>query len=613
MDRAFEDILRTSRAAGSNLDSQTERPITITPRDYIHDNPTPIRVGRSASFKSQESSSEESYSVDEMCECTQKRKISELLIKIEKLKRRLLDEYGSNLPDSIFSASMKSLFFDKTLTPSNEEKVQNTEPVNLHEQSQIQVINMSQEESNRPPKKIFKSKPPPVIGNKKTSKSSTRDQQVQVELESENSAGRKACQDSHSIHKMQKAHSAESVLKILPSSNDSSSTYSDSSTSTDVLINIDNKEITVVPKERDNNIKLSNEIASTVHANRLKSQTTKNPVRISFNKNSCAFEVGGLLIDPGKKEITVLPQKQKTPEVENQSSQKTLDNVQNKQNTTKQPTKDKKKLIANKTITKKTTSQKSNSYKSSSSQSRSLPNSRANSPVKKQAKSEPSSRTMSPKKVCKNVVDKQSNYEAQYTHLSIDSSTTDSSIQYIDSGKHLYCRIETMAAQKFASKISKTNRMQDTSDTSTTYASPPSCTPGTFLNNSNNTSILELLDANGSLKPRESPQTLKLLRMMSSEVIASRENGRTIKEQSERAKNYLCTCKNRNCKLAHEKSDDAQQEYALKHCPEMLKKYEDLQNVCTERINSLTNLIHKVRTEQKGKVYLKIVAASYHL
>ena len=63
----------------------------------------------------------------------------------------------------------------------------------------------------------------------------------------------------------------------------------------------------------------------------------------------------------------------------------------------------------------------------------------------------------------------------------------------------------------------------------------------------------------------------------------------------------VCICKNPQCKLLHTKLDNIH-DYAAKNCPEVLQKYEDLQNLCTERIASLTDLIEKVRTEQKGKV-----------
>ena len=66
----------------------------------------------------------------------------------------------------------------------------------------------------------------------------------------------------------------------------------------------------------------------------------------------------------------------------------------------------------------------------------------------------------------------------------------------------------------------------------------------------------------------------------------------------------FCLCKNPECKLMHAKFNNIQN-YALKNCPQILQKYEDLQNMCSERIVSLTNLIEKVRNDQKGILFFK--------
>lgn len=68
----------------------------------------------------------------------------------------------------------------------------------------------------------------------------------------------------------------------------------------------------------------------------------------------------------------------------------------------------------------------------------------------------------------------------------------------------------------------------------------------------------------------------------------------------------FCLCDNPECKQTHARFDEIRN-YALKNCPQILQKYEDLQTTCAERIISLTNLIEKVRNEQKGILFLLII------
>ncbi|XP_024887347.1 uncharacterized protein LOC112464534 isoform X1 [Temnothorax curvispinosus] len=87
-------------------------------------------------------------------------------------------------------------------------------------------------------------------------------------------------------------------------------------------------------------------------------------------------------------------------------------------------------------------------------------------------------------------------------------------------------------------------------------------------------------------------------------IDASAESSQTVSgpndegQSTEQSSSKVCIYKNPQCKLLHMKLDDIH-DYALKNCTERLQKYQDLQNLYTERIASLTDLIEKVRNEQK--------------
>ncbi|XP_076652108.1 uncharacterized protein LOC143358669 isoform X2 [Halictus rubicundus] len=203
-------------------------------------------------------------------------------------------------------------------------------------------------------------------------------------------------------------------------------------------------------------------------------------------------------------------------------------------------------------------------------------------------------------------------------------------------------------------------KMRDISDSSTSFASLPPIKPRNILEAlSNNISVLEMLDssANESMKflrgdvtpvstpetpsprtmamPSNVPHASRLSRMLKYASIDSQTNDSSIlsskndqpmmtdssgyqqKERSPRhmrkhalkrtvSSNGACSCENPECKLMDAKFHHIR-DYALKNCPEILQKYEDLQTMCTERIVSLTNLIEKVRNEQKG-VELSIIS-----
>lgn len=216
----------------------------------------------------------------------------------------------------------------------------------------------------------------------------------------------------------------------------------------------------------------------------------------------------------------------------------------------------------------------------------------------------------------------------------------------------LYC------AQSQANQV----KTRDISDTSTSFTSPPPIKPRDILEAlSNNMSILEMLDSsanesmrflNRDISPVSTPETpsprtmqmpsnithpnkiSKMLRFastdsqangssilssvkndhsMSTDLSNYQQNGYLSSEQMTACSKQplvsleFCSCKNSECKLVHTKFNNICN-YALRNCPQILQKYEDLQTLCAERIVSLTNLIEKVRNEQKG-VELSLISA----
>lgn len=236
---------------------------------------------------------------------------------------------------------------------------------------------------------------------------------------------------------------------------------------------------------------------------------------------------------------------------------------------------------------------------------------------------------------------------SQTPEVTVDASTQSSQI--------FSAEVQDQPTTKSYAVQSKSTRikMKDVSDSSTSFASLPPVKPRNILEAlSNNISILEMLDssANESMQllkkdispvstpetpsprtmrmPSNKPHVSKLSRMLRYASTDSQMNDNSIlsstrndystmsdlssyqqkersAEQTKKSSEHpvssrdACSCKNPECKLMHSTFDDIHN-YALKHCPEILQKYEDLQAMRTERIISLTNLIERVRNEQKG-------------
>ncbi|EFN76612.1 hypothetical protein EAI_07147 [Harpegnathos saltator] len=508
------------------------------------------------------------HTQDQDSEVSREEQILDMLKKVERQKRLLLKEFGASLPDNIFNASVKPLFGDRTPAPATAQ-VADTAKLSSPE---ITVINMSNYNECAKKDRKVKKKPESLSTKKieiaiQTSLdriSPAEDKSIQVELPQEN------VDIPHSstykdVGIGQASHPIEPQVTVITPETDDSSNDSTSSDITGMIIEIDKKEVTVTPKKRKSNLKVS-----------------KRPSPRVYQK------------------------------------------------------------IRSTSVSSKATSPMKRFSRSHSS-------SRLTSPQKR-TKCTDAPDTAS-RRVDIHVSKSEFNDEtdpSQETRVSIDasaeSSQTFSGVNDQDGSTGKPYRIRT--------QVKKWIRIKDTSDTtSTSFASPPPVKPRSMLDALTNiTPILEMLDSSRTEELRRlrqdispvstpetpSPRTMrmpsniphrdKISRMLrynsnnsqnnNSVTLSSTQNDQTLSTdpsdpqeaatskcesaslQQPSVSSKVCICKNPKCKLLHIKLDDIH-DYALKNCPEILQKYEDLQNLCAERIASLTDLIERVRSEQK--------------
>ncbi|KAL2740854.1 uncharacterized protein V1478_000995 [Vespula squamosa] len=469
--------------------------------------------------------------------------ILDMLKKVERQKMLLLKEFGTSLPDNIYHASITSLTEpDKCDEPQKK----------IHRQTclspEVTLINMSSGEddkTSKKPKKTSVSKKCEMAVQTSTLQDAgiAEDKGVQVELKAISSDATNGLDTVEEVPV--KHYPIEPIIRVITPEVEDSSSVSNNSMITGVIIDIDNKEVKVTPKKKKSTLKV-----------------------------------------PKRKPI-----------------------------------------------------------KSGIPKSHSAPPSKISSPVKRFSKSLPSSCRSSPRKI--NIHFKKNGLDVNVdppddTRPTIDSST-ESSVMYSslntqDSSIRRPYEIPVIKSKK---KVT----VKDASDTSTSFASPPPLEPKRrIFITSNTTPILEILDSSAlsaverakkDISPVSTPETPSPRTMMIPSNIPHPEKiGKVLKygegvddsiksftkkdrhlliyekqkdvssEQSVYSQyspvlSKSCSCQNPQCKLLHVQIEDIQ-DFALKNCPEILKKYEDLQNTCTERIASLTDLIEKVRSEQRG-------------
>jgi len=520
---------------------------------------------------------QESHSIEEKTgmyskndnEKSREEQILDMLKKVEKQKRLLLQEFGSSLPDDIFNVSIKPLLDERvSKTPQIANPVKSSSP-------EVEVINMSS--SDEYVKKGYKDKKLklPVkkseIAIQTTLNKIAEDKGVQVDLSEQN------INVSNPIDK-----------------------------TTKIPHPIEPKIIIVSPKVNDNNIN-SNDISSNDNS------SNDNSSNDNSSNDSTSSEISGLIIEIDKKEVTVTPKKKKNTKLPKRLSPQVYQKIRS---TSICP-------IATSSLKKFPKFQKK-TYTDSNNRIdiQQIPMNNSNSAINDQTD------------------------PLQETRISTDNNTENS--QTISCTKK-----NSSKPYRIRTQTKKWIRIKDTSDASTTFASPPPVRPKAIFDDyvTNVTPILEMLDVSEpeelrrlrqSISPVSTPETPsprtmaipsniphreKITRILKYNLTDPQTNDHIMLSstridesinqpmncQSDSREDILCTsplesstscrvctCKNPTCKLLHTKLDDIH-DYALKNCPEILQKYEDLQNLCTERIASLTDLIEKVRSEQKGK------------
>ena len=461
--------------------------------------------------------------------------ILDMLKKVERQKRLLLQEFGADLPNDIFNASVKSLFErDKsvqTQLPAQDVSVE--EPLS----PEIKVINASFDEKNKKDKAKERNDTPAKkveIAVQTVTEDKVQDKGTQVEL-----APRKESV-TDGVETIAKHYPIEPKITIIRQEEDSSESRS-SETMNEVTDDEESPEVTLKKKKYVTKTKTCHKSCLTRPCK--PSSPTKKYPKFFPKKDACTEDV------PPSKEVGTCTDKKPSPVAE----------------------------------------------------------------------------------------------------IAIDVSTQ--STQVYSTGTQ---EQPATSKQQWTQSRSRRIKIKDISDTSTSFASPPPVKPKDILEAlSNNLTILELLDSSASESIRRlrrdvspvstpetpSPRTMrmpsnipdlerikKLLRYPSIDVQTDNNNTlpstkndystsidtsqcQQTDHPSSRRSNDLhskippslgfCICNNPECEQMHAKFNEIRS-YALENCPQILQKYEDLQTICAERIISLTNLIEKVRNEQRG-------------
>ncbi|XP_029168304.1 uncharacterized protein LOC114938483 [Nylanderia fulva] len=504
---------------------------------------------------------------DKNSEMSREEQILDMLKKVERQKRLLLQEFGSSLPDDIFNISIKPVFEDKMQTKKTPKAAKPLSP-------EIKVINMSNnDECVKKDRKTKKSDKLPAkkieiaVQAELDKISPAENKSIQVELPQKDTDTPFSNKDTTD----RIPHPIEPKITVITPETYESSNSSDSTSSelSRMVIEIDRKEVVITPKKRKSNVRVSKRLSPRIYqkirSTSVSSKATSPTKRFSRSQSSTR------LTSPQKKT-------------------KCLDAPVD------------------------TASRRVDIHVSKSAFT---------------DETDPSQETR---------VSIDASAESSQTFSGMNDQEQTSSKPY---------RVRT--------QMKKWIRIKDTSDTSTSFASPPPVKPKSMFDVLTNvTPILEMLDTPGpeelrrlrhEVSPVSTPETPSPRTMMMPSNIPHRDRisrmlrynmnnsqindtstilSSTQKDQSTLTdpsdtcqrtsvtskqpitsmqqpsiSSEVCICKNPECKLLHTRLDDIH-DYALKNCPEILQKYEDLQNLCAERIASLTDLIEKVRNEQKG-------------
>lgn len=548
LNRAMKSLLDGECSASCQSKTPAERQITLAPIE--RDAGTGIQAAwEDPCCVSQRTARRDAQSKRKENEASREIQILDMLKKVERQKRLLLQEFGADLPNDIFNASIKPLFEkDKSV----QTQATDAPDAQACKSPEVKVIDASLEERSKKDKKKSKNQErvdPPATRKEIAVQTTTGDEVVQdkgtqVELIQEKEPSIK--EDRGIRH-----HPLEPEVVIIRPEADSSD-----STSSDTLREVpdfEKESPRVTPKKKKYNVKTAKQTPSRMSQKSIRKPVTKSPAK---KPSKCK---------------TVSPKK--TPSKEDVPSKRI-------------------KMYVDKNG--------------------------VNIKVK----------------------------PPEVAEILVDVSTQ--CAQEIAIGTE---RLGRVAEAKQQWTHSKSFKVKDVSDTSTSFASPPPMRPRDILEVlSNNITILEMLDSSASeslkrlrrdVSPVSTPETpsprtmrmpsniphvdkiKKLFQYSSAESQTNdyRQTTTTSPPKTESpsssstndaAQEYVpnvyskgpialefCLCHNPDCRQVHARFEEIRS-YALKNCPQILRKYEDLQNTCAERIISLTNLIEKVRNEQKG-------------
>ncbi|XP_043796457.1 uncharacterized protein LOC122716951 isoform X3 [Apis laboriosa] len=546
-----------------------ERQITLTPRKYEKNIDDYTDWKESCCFNQHTKTSKILQNKCKESETSREEQILDMLKKVEKQKRLLLQEFGANLPNDIFNASIKSLFEkDKSV------------------QTQLPVQDVCIQKSLSPEIKVINASYDEDIKDKTEEKKELSVKKVEIAVQTATIDRDNIVQD-------------KSTQVQLISQKENESVFVNDEIKTITKHYPIEPRITIIRHEMDSNNSTSSE--------------TINAVTDVDESNNQSPKV---ILKKKKFNTKIL--KQTPPKMFHKS-------CSTRTNKTSSPVKKYSKFLSR--------SQYSSQRKSLCTED--MPN-----------------------KKIKMYVDKNGfNIKVkppQITDITVDVNSQSTQV-YSTKSKE-----EAVSKQQWVQSTSKRIKMKDISDTSTSFASLPSVKPKEIFEAlHNNISILEMLDSSANESIRRlrkdispvstpdtpSPRTMmmpsniphldrikKLLKYSTdsqtnnNDTFSKNDNSTSI-DSSEYQQNdclssknndvdlkipislEFCLCDNSECKQTHAKFDEIRN-YALKNCPQILQKYEDLQTTCAERIISLTNLIEKVRNEQKGMELFSLIDPS---
>lgn len=566
MEYAFESNLPDRNEEDEEFFRASERVVTIPANDHEkegEDEETPSAVWNEPPFFEPSSNVVDKNEIDvdkNDREISRNEQILDMLRKVERQKRLLLKEFGADLPDDVFTASVKPLFSENITRKSNgvEKKLKKSPTPD------IRVINMSScdENDNKKLKKlknnVVTTSPKKIEIAVQTSsiddeKSVAFDKSVQVELIN-GTHDKRSTIDSNST--------SEEMIVNKKSDEDyseelESNSVSSDSVETGIVIDIKKKRVKLTPKKKRSNIRISKGNSPRVVA---------KPRSVSGSKIST----------PVKRHSKSAPvSKQSTPRLKESD----LKPIRIKEKKVKiELDKGNIKVKINPKV-----NEDSSSRDASTESSKSIP-----TDILKDR--------MVPAPVLKNHTIKPR--DTSDTSTSYTSPPPPTPASYRSARDNSTPILEILESSKGGETILKKREISPVS-------SPGTPSPRTInlpTNTPHSRHINRVLEYFDSTISQSTDNTISISlpgrQSTPNELPNFTKKKGNISELSDKSLD-ICLCKNPECKLTHLNMRELDNE-TLKNYPEILQKYQNLKIICTDRIASLTDLIEKVRNDKKG-------------